>query len=215
MAHSSNSYRSKTYTCKRPPPGGSGFASVLGPTRGGVANADNSPPIWVCGGTPPTTPAMGLRPLDPPLPTPVGSGFASVLGPTRGGVANVGNSLPILVFGGTSPKPPARGLRPPGPPFCPPSWAQGSPASWAPLVAGLLMRATRSPFGFVGGHPPRPPPWGLRPLDPPLPTLVGSGFASVLGPTRGGVAREGCSLPLLILQEHSLLLGHTLTSSLF
>ena len=52
-------------------------------------------------------------------------------------------------------------------------------------------------------------------MDPRFPTLVGLGFASVLGPTRGGVAREGCSLPLLILQEHSLLLGHTLTSSLF
>ena len=60
-----------------------------------------------------------------------------------------------------------------------------------------------------------PPAMGLRPLDPRFPTLVGLGFVSVLGPTRGGVAREDCSPPLLVLQEHSLLLGHTLTSSLF
>jgi len=38
---------------------------------------------------------------------------------------------------------------------------------------------------------------GLRPLDPRLPTLVGLRFARVLGPTRGGVAKVGCSPPLL------------------
>ena len=33
---------------------------------------------------------------------------------------------------------------------------------------------------------------GFAPLDPPfLPTPVGLGFASVLGPTRGGVANVG------------------------
>jgi len=48
---------------------GSGFASVLGPTRGGVANADNSPPIWVCGGTPPTSPCHGgFAPWTPVFP---------------------------------------------------------------------------------------------------------------------------------------------------
>jgi len=76
---------------------------------------------------------------------------------------------------------------------CPPSLALGSPVFWAPLVAGLLMRATRPLFWFCGGTPPRPPPWGLRPPGPPFPTLAGLGFASVLGPTRGGVTGVGNS----------------------
>jgi hypothetical protein len=44
-----------------------------------------------------------------------------------------------------------------------------------------------------------PPARGLRPLDPLLPTPVGLGFASVLGPTRGRVSRLGYSPPLLNL----------------
>jgi len=96
-----------------PTPVGLGFARVLGPTRGGVANVGNSPPILVLWGDTPQPPAMGASPpWTPRLPTLVGLGFARVLGPTRGGVANVGDSPPI--------------------------------------------------FGFVGGHPPHPLPWGLR-----------------------------------------------------
>jgi len=50
------------------------------------------------------------------------------------------------------------------------------------------------------GHiPPTPCQGGLAPLDPPLPTPAGFGFASVLGPTRGGVANAGYSPPLLNL----------------
>gem|GEM_PF-517684 len=126
------------------------FASVLGPTRGGVAIVGYSPPLLgFVGGHPPQPPAMGaLPPWTPLLPTLVGLGFAGVLGPTRGGVANAGYSSPLLVSWGDTPKPPAMGALPP----------------WTPL----------------------------------LPTLVGLGFASVLGPTRGGVANAGYSSPLLV-----------------
>jgi hypothetical protein len=109
----------------------------------------------------------------------------------------VGNSPPLLVLWGDIPQTPCQGASPPGPPVCPPSWAEGLPAFWVPLVAGLLMWATRPSFGFWG-TPPKPPARGLRPLDPPLPTPVGLGFASVLGPTRGGVANVGYSPPLLV-----------------
>ena len=63
---------------------------------------------------------------------------------------------------GTSPTPP-------GPPFCPPPLAEGLPAFWVPLVAGLLMWATRPLFWFRGETPPTTPARGLRPLDPPSP----------------------------------------------
>jgi len=50
---------------------GSGFASVLGPTRGGVANAGYSPLFWFLGHIP-QTPCQGAEPPGPPrLPTPV------------------------------------------------------------------------------------------------------------------------------------------------
>jgi hypothetical protein len=41
-------------------------------------------------------------------------------------------------------------------------------------------------------------PGGFAPLDPRLPTLVGLGFAGVLGPTRGGAANVGNS-PLILM----------------
>jgi hypothetical protein len=88
----------------------------------------------------------GLRPLDPRLPTLASSGFARVLGPTRGGVSRVGYLPPLLnLWGDTPHNTPPGGLCPLDP-LCPPSQAQGSPAYWAPLVAGLLMRATLSLF---------------------------------------------------------------------
>jgi hypothetical protein len=103
-------------------------------------------------------------------------------------------------YGGTPPTTPRQGACAPWTPFCPPPWAEGSPAFWVPLVAGLLMRATRSLFWFYGGTPPTTPRQGAcAPLDPRLPTPVGLGFASVLGPTRGGVANAGYSPPLLVL----------------
>jgi hypothetical protein len=76
--------------------------------------------------------------------------------------------------GGTSPKPPAMGAWPPGPPFGPPPLALGSPASWAPPVAGLLMRATRPLFFILGAHPPTPLGWGCAPSTPAL-IKVGEG----------------------------------------
>ena len=161
------------------------------------------PLFWFCGGTPPPCPPpWGLcLPRSPVLPTPVGLGFASVLGPTRGGFPNAGYSPPLFVlWGDTPPCPPPWGLCLPGPPrFAHPRWLRGSPVFWAPLVAGLLMWAARPLFWFCGGTPPTPPPWGLCPPGPPLPTLVGLGFAGVLGPTRGGFANAGYSPPLLNL----------------
>ena len=76
-----------------PTPVGLGFARVLGPTHGGVANVGYSPLILVLwGDTPNNPPPWGFAPWTPVLPTLVGLGFARVLGPTRGGVAKVGNS---------------------------------------------------------------------------------------------------------------------------
>ena len=46
------------------------------------------------------------------------------------------------------------------------------------------MWALAPSFEFVGGTPTAPR-QGASPLDPPLPTPVGLGFAGVLGPTRG------------------------------
>jgi len=114
------------------------------------------------------------------FPAPVGLGFASVLGPTRGRFVNVGNSSPLFVSWGDTPhSPPPGGLRPPGPLVFPPSLAEGLPAFWVPLVAGLTSPPiTRQNFppslagkgarglGQKGRHPPQPPARGLRPLDP-------------------------------------------------
>ena len=138
---------------------------------------------------------MGLVPLGPPfLPTPVGFGFAGVLGPTRGQVANVGNLLPLLRFSGAHPPDPLPGgLCPLDPRFCPPPWAEGLPAFWAPLVAEFTGVGYSPPLWVSCGDTPHDP------LDPPLPTLVGFGFAGVLGPTRGWVANGGNSPPLLNL----------------
>ena len=150
-----------------PAPVGLGFASVLGPTHGWVANVGCSLPLFCCGGTSPKPPARGpTAPWTPQLPTLACLGFAWILGPTRGGVARVGNSLPLLVFGGTSPKPPGRGLRPLHPPS-PPSLAEDSPAFWVPLVGGLQGLVTRPFLSFRGGTPPTPPRHGgFTPLDP-------------------------------------------------
>ncbi len=101
------------------------------------------------------------------MPTLVGLGFAGVFGPTRGRVAGVGYSLP-LVCGGTPPTTPRHGACAPWTPIYPPPWAEGSPAFWVPLVAGLLMRATHPLFWFCEGTPPTPPPWGLAPPGPPF-----------------------------------------------
>jgi len=66
-------------------------------------------------------------------------------------------------LGGYPPTPPARGALPPCPPFCPPSWAEGLPGFWAPLVGGSLMGATRPLLRFFGGTSPKPPAMGASP----------------------------------------------------
>jgi len=52
------------------------------------------------------------------------------------------------------------------PPIFPPSWAEGLPAFWVPLVAGLLRWATRPLFWFCGGTPPTTPRQGASPPGP-------------------------------------------------
>jgi hypothetical protein len=49
---------------------------------------------------------------------------------------------------------------------CPPSLALGLPAFWVPLVAGLLMLATRPLFFILGAHPPCPLGGGCAPSTP-------------------------------------------------
>jgi len=141
-----------------------------------------------------------VRPWPPRLPALVGQRSASVLGPTRGGIADVDYSPPFKVLWGDTPTPPAMGAPPPWPPVFPPPWAKGPPASWAPLVAGLLRWATHPFFLFCGGTPPR---HGGFASWPPFPTLVGLGFAGVLGPTRGGVANVDNS-PLILVSRGAL-----------
>ena len=46
-----------------------GFAGAFGPTRGGVANVGNSPPLLVFGGTSPKPLPEGSAPWTPRLPT--------------------------------------------------------------------------------------------------------------------------------------------------
>ena len=96
------------------------FANALGPTRGGIANAGNLPPLLVFGGTSPRPPAMGSSPpRTPVLPTLGGLGFASVLGvnlslaPLRGGEGRTPPNFPPSLAGkgvrseGGHPRPPS------------------------------------------------------------------------------------------------------------
>ena len=141
---------------------------------------------------------MGASPPGPPLPTLGGLGFAGVLGPTRGGVAKVGYLPPFKVLWGDTPhNPPPWGFAP-WTPIAHPRELRAcqrfGPHSWR----GDKSRLFAPNFGFVGGHPPHPLSWGLCPLDPRLPALGGLGFAGVLGPTRGRVAKVGY-LPLILV----------------
>ena len=68
---------------------------------------------------------------------------------------------------------------------------RSSPAFWVPLVGGLQGLVTRPFLSFCGGTPPTAPRHGgFAPLDPPLPTLVGFGFASVFGGVNPSASRE-------------------------
>ena len=150
-----------------PTPVGLGFASVLGPTRGGVARVGNSPLILMFLGAHPPNPLGGGTAPSTPFPHPrrlrvcQRSGSHSWRG-CRGG--QLAPSFKIL--GAHPPDPLPWGLRPPGPPICPPPWAWGSSGFWVPLGAWLLMRATRPQFLAFGGTSPTPSGRGLRPLHP-------------------------------------------------
>jgi len=134
----------------------------------------------------PTTPRQGASPPGPPFAHPRG---------LRVRRCSKSHSWGGLNLWGDTPHDPLPGGSAPWTPVCPPPFrvrrCSGS-------HSGGLLQLVPS-FEFVGGHPPRPPARGLRPLDPRLPTPVGLGFAGVLGPTRGVVANVGNSFPLLNL----------------
>ena len=151
-----------------------------------------------CGGTPPTAPARGLCPLDPGCPPPLAQGLPGFWVPLVARLLMWATRSYFEFVGGHPPQPPARGLCPPWTPVCPPPLAEGLPVFWVPPVAGLLIWATLPLVLFWGHIPHGPLPGGFAPLDPLLPTPAGFGFARVLGPTRGGVAKVGYSPPLLV-----------------
>jgi hypothetical protein len=148
-----------------PTPVGFGFASVLGPTHGRVANVGYSPLLLVLWGHIPHNPLpWGLRPPGPPIcPPPWALGLPAFWVPPVGGLL-----VPSFGFVGAHPPNPLPwGLRPPGPPICPPSWALGLPAFWVPLVAGLL-RWANCPLVLFWGHIPQAPWEGAQPPPPPV-----------------------------------------------
>jgi hypothetical protein len=154
--------------------------------------------LWV--DTPHNPSPGGLCPLDPLWPALVGLGFAGVLGPTRGGVANVGDSLPFLELWVDTPhNPPPGGLRPLDPPFAHPRGLRVC-RRFAPLRGGEGRAPPNFPPSLAGkgarglgrkGTFPKLPGRELRPIHSLWPTPAGFGFASVLGPTRGGVEGSG------------------------
>jgi len=104
--------------------------------------------------------------------------------------ANADNSLPFS--GGTSPKVP-------GPPL-PTLVGLGFAGVLGPTRGGVAKVGDSPPLLVLWGDTPHDPlPGGFAPWTPRFPTLVGLGSASVLGPTRGGVANVGGSPPLLVL----------------
>jgi hypothetical protein len=147
------------------------------------------PLFWFCGGTPPTTPRHGgFAPLDPRFcPPPWAEGLPAFWAPLVAGLQGWATRPLFLAFGGTSPKPPGRGLRPLHPRF-----NQGRRRPTFFKEADFSRRERGTP-------PTTPRHGGFAPWTPRLPTPVGLGFASVLGPTRGGVANGGNSPPLLNL----------------
>jgi hypothetical protein len=146
------------------------------------------PLFWFCGGTPPKPPAMGAPPPWTPLfSRPRGLRVRQRSGSHSWAGSRCWQLAPLLVFGGTSPKPPGRGLRPLHPHF--PTLVGFGFASVLGPTRGGVANVGYSPLLLVlwGDTPQTPRHGGSAPLDPPLPTPVGLGFAKVLGPTRGGV----------------------------
>jgi hypothetical protein len=85
-------------------------ASVLGPTRGGIADVDYSPPFKVLWGTPPRPPPWGLRPPGPPVcPPSWAKGPPAFRVPLVAGLL-MWTTRPLLKFcGGTPPTAPRHG----------------------------------------------------------------------------------------------------------
>jgi hypothetical protein len=128
------------------------------------------PSFGFVGGHPPQPPAMGASPPWTPIcPPPWAEGSPAFWVPLVAGLL-MWATRPFFWFcGGTPPTTPRQGACAPWTPICPPPWAEGSPAFWVPLVAGLHERATRPFFWFCGGTPPTAPcHGGFAPLDPPF-----------------------------------------------
>jgi hypothetical protein len=154
-----------------PTPVGFGFASVLGPTRGGVGKGGLlAPSFGFVGGRPPQPPARGLRPPGPPFARPRGLWVRRRLGshswlvnlspgpsPKREG-ENPAKFSPfprrergqgVRSERGTPPTPPAMGASPPGPPFAHPRrlWVcQG----FVPLRGGERKASSNFPLPSQG-----------------------------------------------------------------
>jgi len=131
-----------------------------------------SPHLFEFVGAHPQTPLPGgCAPLDPPLPTPrwlrVRQGFWVSL---VVGLLMWRFVPPSFEFvGGTPHTPRHGGFAPLDPPFAHPRWLRVCQRFWVPLVAGLLMLATRPFFWYCGGHVPHTPcQGGFAPLDPPF-----------------------------------------------
>jgi len=119
-------------------------------------------------------------------------------------------NLALLRFWGHIPQSPWEGLRPLHPRFAHPRGLRvclgfGVNLSLSPLRRGEGRTSPNFPPSLAGkgarglgrkGHIPQ------GPLDPRLPTPVGLGFARVLGPTRGGVAKVDNPPPLLNFWGH-------------
>ena len=97
----------------------------------------------------------------------------------------MGSSPLLLNFWGHIPQTPWEGAAPPPPPV----QCRGVATLRPYLAQADLFSKRLTSVGVKGAHPPAP-------LDPPLPTPVGLGFANVLGPTRCLVAKVGSSPPL-------------------
>jgi hypothetical protein len=144
------------------------------------------PLLRFCGGTPPTTPhARGRSPPGPPLPTPVAEGLPAFWVPLVAGSLMWATRPLFFILGAHPPNPLGGGLRPLHPlshprwlrvcrRFGSHSWGEHRPRqNFPPSLAGKGVRG----LGRKGTPP-----------DPHLPTLVGLGFASAPGLTRGGLS---------------------------
>jgi len=109
------------WTPHLPTPVGFGFAGVLGPTRGGVANAGNSFPLLSLRGDTPTPPPWGLRPPGPPVClTPSALGLPAFWVPLAAGLLMWATRSLFCLCGGTPPPPRHGGFAPLDPPFAHP-----------------------------------------------------------------------------------------------